>query len=949
MNGFLGVGAWLRRSGGDPKRARPLALAQALPEAARALPPAELLAHDGFRKGVRLLEGRAYTTTDLLADYASGETMLACMALAALAEREADRDLLEPIAAGLARPDDRVRWFALRVLDREGAGRTVSRVLAATDRSWREPTARAALVEFVRKRLARGDAVDGDAFEALPHDQQEWLDGVLAEARGAPQRAHANVAALRPLGRVLDAQTLARALPQPALEQRVREITARLSRQRPRPLLLVGPAGAGRTTTRREVARALLERGWLVVDAGLAELDVAGQLERRLDRLLRGLAGNARTLWISDDLPAMLSRPATADLLLPALEQSDIAVLGEATEHEAAHLRTAAPRAHAAVDRLEVEPLDEAATLVLARAWSAAHGGAHSGIDESTLTEALATIERPLGHRALPGRLLDCLRAAAELGAGARPLGTDDVLAAVQKLTGLPPVFVDERARLDLDELAERLGARVPGQRDAVSCLVEHAAMIKARLTAADRPQAVLLLTGPDAAGKRACAQALAGILFGATERVATTDLAGGESAWSALVHRLRAQPHCVVALEDVDCAPAHARERLASALAEGRMTAGAASADLRQCVVLLTAAGPVAVAGCDRIIAFQPSGRAAQRALQTRELDAVLQRQGLRARRHAIEWDGSALDLLLGSTGAIERLALPPLARALVEHPAPGPSFFLVHARDGALAVDLIDPRNAGTAAELETLRARLTELRDIAGSESWQRARAAAAPPLSDYHERIADGLRSAERLLARVDTDNPEPRAACVFPRCVAMELHLVRAAIDSVVNERTHGAWLSIESSRLPPTHAAATAEFAARLARMYRRWARARRMQLDVLEETRGDRRFACVLAVSGFGAFTLLEREAGIHALEAADGRRSSIRLRVRVSVAARAEPDRRPPLEAARRALAAARAEQPPLVRRYQEAPPLIEDRARGWRTEDWDAVLDGGFDLPA
>jgi hypothetical protein len=119
------------------------------------------------------------------------------------------------------------------------------------------------------------------------------------------------------------------------------------------------------------------------------------------------------------------------------------------------------------------------------------------------------------------------------------------------------------------------------------------------------------------------------------------------------------------------------------------------------------------------------------------------------------------------------------------------------------------------------------------------------------------------------------------------------------------------------------------------------------MQLDVLDEAHTEHRFACVLGISGFAAFTLLEKEAGIHVLEVPDGTRSGSRLRVRVSIAARAEPGERPPLEAARRALAPARAARPPVLRRYREAPAAIEDRARGWRTEDWEAVLGGGFDV--
>ncbi len=98
--------------------------------------------------------------------------------------------------------------------------------------------------------------------------------------------------------------------------------------------------------------------------------------------------------------------------------------------------------------------------------------------------------------------------------------------------------------------------------------------------------------------------------------------------------------------------------------------------------------------------------------------------------------------------------------------------------------------------------------------------------------------------------------------------------------------------------------------------MYKSWAANRRMRFDVLAEEAGDESRACRigLAISGFGAHTLLSSEA-----------------------------------------VAAATFPQPALgtnpgsvVRRYRlEGSPLVRDSVAGWRTGRVESVMEGNFDL--
>src|SRR5262249_52845007 len=110
--------------------------------------------------------------------------------------------------------------------------------------------------------------------------------------------------------------------------------------------------------------------------------------------------------------------------------------------------------------------------------------------------------------------------------------------------------------------------------------------------------------------------------------------------------------------------------------------------------------------------------------------------------------------------------------------------------------------------------------------------------------------------------------------------------------------------------------------------------------------------FTRVAAVSGFGAYTILLPENGLHVLEEHKKERRPPRRNVRVRVVSQPdEPvgnDPRRELEQAVEALRSCPEELTNVVRKYRSTPsPLIRDSVRNWRTGKWDLVLGGDFDL--
>jgi ATP-dependent Clp protease ATP-binding subunit ClpC len=103
-----------------------------------------------------------------------------------------------------------------------------------------------------------------------------------------------------------------------------------------------------------------------------------------------------------------------------------------------------------------------------------------------------------------------------------------------------------------------------------------------------------------------------------------------------------------------------------------------------------------------------------------------------------------------------------------------------------------------------------------------------------------------------------------------------------------------------------------------------------------------------LLTISGFGAYRLLEQEAGLHVLEAtADDEGSRVTARIRVAAAPLGDVPNAGAATVLRSAIDKA-AVSNAVVRRYRGgASPLVRDGKRGWRSGKFESILDGNFDL--
>jgi ATP-dependent Clp protease ATP-binding subunit ClpC len=559
------------------------------------------------------------------------------------------------------------------------------------------------------------------------------------------------------------------------LERVAGEVRSYLRSDPPRSVLVTGDEGVGKSTFVQLVVRELMTDGWEVFEASGSDLiagqQYIGQIEGRIKEVSEALSRADKILWYIPDFDKLQHQGkysghpiSILDQLLPLMERKDFRFIGECRADQFEKVFTRAPKLKTVVEVVRMEALEDPEDVIpLALAWMKKEEPAvlWEDMGREQLLEISMLANQYLSHKKEPGRLLDFLKLCgmhvatlSEL----RPITFQDCIETLSTLTGLPAEMLDDRERLNVEELEDYFRSKIIGQEEAVKVIVERIAMIKAGLTDSEKPSGVFLFVGPTGTGKTEIAKALATFLFGSEQRLIRLDMSEFQT-WDSLsrltgednklFNQIRKHPFSVVLLDEFEKAHANIWDLFLQVFDDGRLTDDKGeTADFRHAIIIMTSNlgaqaaqipsigfgresrvgtngsfmktllqtfRPEFINRIDRIVRFNALSRTTLRQILLNELSRVLQRRGFRQRQWAVEWEDSALDFLLQKgysaqlgarplKRAIEEYLLGPLAMTIVNNRFPqGDQFLFVRSDGQELTVDFVDPDESDESRRIE------------------------------------------------------------------------------------------------------------------------------------------------------------------------------------------------------------------------------------------------------
>ncbi len=749
--------------------------------------PREFLDLPAFQEATALLGSDTVPLKTVL-QYALGTNWgLSCAGLAALAARPDRAEAREQVLSAFDRLAPWAMHYALSYFltlpERPAPGAP----FVNPKEWWRDnPVITMAAREYFDEVELWGDAPSfGSALDTVPAASYPVIRGFLERlhhtcANGllqeidAKQRAVVDRAFLCSFGRFWgDAGKLDLLIEPASWSEPLRQAETAVTGQPFRPLLVTGETRIGKTSFLRLLGKRLERHGWTVFEAGGADLMAGqqyfGQLEGRIQKAVEELSAAKKLIWyIPDILQIALSgthqgqAASVLDQILPAISAGRLIVWTEASAAGATRLLRIQPQLRNVFEVIRFEPLSKEETLAIANAVTARVSvESNLQIGSACAETALSAARQYLSGTSLPGSVLDLLKSAMAraLKDNARVVTPASVIVSLSQATGVPVGILDSRERADLASIRKYFTARVMGQDEAVSTIVDRIAMLKAGLNDPGKPIGVFLFAGPTGTGKTELAKTLAEFLFGSPERLIRLDMSeyqSHDSTWKilgtadpstqteSLIGRVRKQPFSVVLLDEFEKAHANVWDLFLQVFDDARLTdAGGHEADFRHCIVILTTnLGATAhrsadlgflppTAGfsndqvmravgqtfrpefqnrLDKVIVFQPLTRELMRSILKKELSRVLGRRGFKDREWAVEWEASALEFLLEKgfspdmgarplKRAIDQYLIAPLAATIVERRFPeGDQFLFIRSDGKAIQAEFVDPDSGGS-----------------------------------------------------------------------------------------------------------------------------------------------------------------------------------------------------------------------------------------------------------
>jgi ATP-dependent Clp protease ATP-binding subunit ClpA len=383
---------------------------------------------------------------------------------------------------------------------------------------------------------------------------------------------------------------------------------------------------------------------------------------------------------------------SVAEYLQSYISRGEITLIAECTEEELARIELQSPQFLTLFKLIRVvQPQAKALEDIIFQKvlQSAAISGMQ--VNEDGVKELIRLTSRFNPYSGLPGkpirfmeRLLSGQLRSDQTAASASGIITrTDVIRAFCEESGLPLFMVDPEISLQLSHIEDFFQRNLFGQSLAIERVINLMASVKTALTRSGQPIASLLFVGPTGVGKTEMAKLVAEFMFGDRRRMQRFDmsefadflsvarLTGLDSQEEGLLTAaIRKSPFSVVLFDEIEKADASFYDLLLQILSEGRLTDSKGNViNFCSCIIILTSNlgaeklryAPVSLQKSgqprqdlqdafikeaqrffrpelynriDQVLVFSPLDSELMRSIVNREIEGVLQREGIKFRR---------------------------------------------------------------------------------------------------------------------------------------------------------------------------------------------------------------------------------------------------------------------------------------------------------------------------
>jgi len=374
-----------------------------------------------------------------------------------------------------------------------------------------------------------------------------------------------------------------------------------------KPPLIIGKSGSGKTALIKHLAlnMNLSEIPSFLEDKRLVQLDITSIIENKtnsdnvlesLTRVLSDIEQSGHLILVIDDLDMLLNSSsngfAILDLIVKFLETKKIPFIATCNFNFYSQIMQKKPEVSKVFSPVNLVDLDTDKTMEILKYKASSLEFSHKiTFSLAAIEEAYNVSQRFIHDIAFPKKALILLEEALMVSANKINIGRNDILDIVKAKYGINLSAVKEDESDFLKDLENQMHKRVIGQDLAVKEISNTLRRVRLNVSKENGPLASFLFLGPTGIGKTELAKTTAEIFFNNSSNFLRLDMSeypdkqsiykligyhnNNEYVPGLLTEPIRANPFCLILLDEIEKADRNVLNTFLQLLDDGRLTDG--------------------------------------------------------------------------------------------------------------------------------------------------------------------------------------------------------------------------------------------------------------------------------------------------------------------------------------------------------------------------------------